>query len=54
MGVNWKNPFVKKVLGMIQHYDENTYWRLRKKVISSRCECNFSVVFFTRKENGCL
>ena len=33
MSVNWKNPFVKKVLGIIQHYDEKTYWKLREKII---------------------
>lgn len=36
MSVNWKNPFVKKVLGSIQHYDEKTYWKLREKVIKNR------------------
>lgn len=36
MSVNWKNPFVKKVLGIIQHYDENTYWKLREKIIKNR------------------
>lgn len=33
MSVNLKNPFVKKVLGIIQHYDEKTYWKLREKII---------------------
>lgn len=36
MSVNWKNPFVKKVIGIIQHYDENTYWKLREKIIKNR------------------
>ena len=33
MSVNWKNPLVKKVLGLIQHYDEKAYWNLRRKII---------------------
>ena len=33
MSVDWKNPFVSKIRGIIQHYDERTYWSLREKVI---------------------
>ena len=33
MSINQKNPFVKKFLGIIQHYDEKTYWKLREKII---------------------
>ena len=33
MGVNVNNPLVKKVLGVIQHYDEDKYWKMREKVI---------------------
>ena len=36
MSVNWKNPFIKKILGYIQHYDEKTYWNLRDKIIKKR------------------
>lgn len=36
MSVNLKNPFVKKILGIIQHYDEKTYWKLREKIIEHR------------------
>ena len=34
--VNWKNPFVKKILGIIQHYDENKYWKMRNIVVSDK------------------
>ena len=36
MRVNLKNPFVKKVLAVIQHYDEKIYWTLREKVIKNK------------------
>ena len=36
MSVNMKNPFVKKILSGIQHYNETIYWRLREKVIKKR------------------
>ena len=47
MSVNWKNPFVKKVLGIIQHYDENTYWKLREKIIkkSGGGYCFYGIFF---------
>ena len=35
MCVNCKNPFVKKVLGRIQHYDEKTYWKFQEKIIKN-------------------
>lgn len=51
MSVNWKNPFVKKVLGIIQHYDENTYWKLREKIIKNRGGTAF-MVSSLRQTNG--
>ena len=45
MSVNWKNPFVKKVLGIIQHYDEKTYWKLREKIIKNRGYCFYGIFF---------
>lgn len=36
MSVNRKNPFVKNVRGLIQHYNESAYWNMRKKVIEKR------------------
>lgn len=36
MDVNLKNPLVKRVLGFIQHYDEETYWKLRHKIINKQ------------------
>lgn len=50
MSVNWKNPFVKKVLGSIQHYDEKTYWKLREKVIKNRGGYCFYGIFFALNE----
>lgn len=43
MSVNWKKPFVKRVLSIIQHYDENTYWKLREKIIKNRGGTAFMV-----------
>ena len=47
MNVNLKNPFVKKVLGIIQHYDEKTYWKLREKIIkkSGGVDCFYGIFF---------
>ncbi len=50
MSVNWKNPFVKKVLGIIQHYDEKTYWKLREKIIKNRGGYCFYGIFFASNE----
>lgn len=36
MRLNWKNPFVQKVRGIMQHYDEEKYWKLREKIIQNR------------------
>lgn len=33
MSVNWNKPYVKRVLGSIQHYNEKKYWKLRDKII---------------------
>jgi serine O-acetyltransferase len=33
MSVDWENPVVKKVLGIIQHYQESTYWKYRERII---------------------
>lgn len=52
MSVNWKNPFVKKVLGSIQHYDEKTYWKLREKVIKNRGGGTAFVVSSPHQTNG--
>lgn len=37
MSIDWKNPFVKSVLGRIQHYNEKTYWKMREKVRTKSC-----------------
>ena len=50
MRVNLKNPFVKKVLAVIQHYDEKIYWKLREKVIKNRVGYCFIGVFFALNE----
>ena len=52
MSVNWKNPFVKKVIGIIQHYDENTYWKLREKIIKNRRGGTAFMVSSSRQTNG--
>lgn len=52
MSVNWKNPFVKKVLGIIQHYDENTYWKLREKIIKKSGGGTAFMVSSSRQTNG--
>ena len=55
MSVNWKNPFVRKVLGVVQHYDEKTYWKLREKIIKSRRGGGtVFMVSFPCKTNGCI
>lgn len=50
MSVNWKNPFVKKVLGIIQRYDEKTYWKLREKIIKKWGGYYFCGIFFVLNE----
>ena len=50
MSVNCKNPFVKKVLGRIQHYDEKTYWKLREKITKNRWGYCFYGTFFASNE----
>lgn len=50
MSVNWKNPFVKKLLGIIQHYDEKTYWKLREKIIKKSGGYCFCGIFFVLSE----
>lgn len=35
MNVNLSNFFVKKLLAMIQHYNKDSYWRMRSKVVNS-------------------
>ena len=52
MSVNCKNPFVKKVLGIIQHYDENTYWKLREKIIKNPWGGTAFMVSSSRQTNG--
>ena len=54
MSVNWKNPLVKKVLGLIQHYDEKVYWNLRRKIIKKSGGDTVFMVSFPCEKNGCV
>ena len=36
MSLNTKSPIVKKAMGIVQHYDEKRYWKMREKVIKNK------------------
>lgn len=51
---NWKNPFVKKILGIIQHYDENKYWKMRDIVVFEKRGGTSVLVFIQNQKVGCV
>lgn len=36
MSIDWHKAYVRKIRGMVQHFDENKYWKYREKIINAR------------------
>ena len=36
MNINPHNFLVKKIMGIVQHYDDDKYWRRRKIVVNPK------------------
>ena len=45
MGVNIQNPIIKKILGIVQHYDADKYWKMRDKVKKSGGYYHYGIFF---------
>lgn len=54
MAINWKNPFVKKVIGSVQHYNERSYWKMRDSVINHCGGGTGLLLPLAYKENRCI
>ncbi len=36
MSLNVRSSFMKRIRGLVQHYDEKKYWKLREKIIKNK------------------